>query len=437
MGIKSSAMKTEDNLSKVRIIVFTRFPVPGHVKTRLIPELGADGAAKLQRRMTEFTVKQIRQTGIKMDIRFTGGSEFQVREWLGPDGKYTPQGAGDLGARMERAFKDAFNEGAEKVLVVGSDCPDNRAANMLKALKLLNDRRCVLGPATDGGYYLIGLSEPRPGLFRDVDWGTERVLKQTVEKLDHYTVLPALNDVDDPGDVPLQISVIIPAINEENFIQPAVEAAMNGFYTETIVADGGSGDRTREIALQAGARVIQSRAGRAIQMNVGAQHAKGDIFVFLHADSFLPPGWDYQVRRVMKQPRVILGYFDFAINGSFPGKQWIEWGANVRSRLLKRPYGDQGLFIRRNDFFDIGGFPEVPILEDVLFVKQARGRGMTGGTGVPLPTSGRRWLKYGVINTTIFNQMVLIAACLGADLENLRDIYRKGKNPLTAFLHRN
>jgi hypothetical protein len=133
---------------------------------------------------------------------------------------------------------------------------------------------------------------------------------------------------------------------------------------------------------------------------------------------------------------VTLGYFDFAINGSFPGKKWIEWGANVRSRLLKRPYGDQGLFIRRNDFFDMGGFPEVPILEDVLFVKEARRRGGTVGTGIPLPTSGRRWLKYGVINTTIFNQMVLVAACLGADLNNLRDVYRKGKNPLSALLNR-
>ena len=429
-------MKTKDNMSDVRIIVFTRFPVPGHVKTRLMAELGADGAAELHRRMTEFTVTQIRQTGIKMEIRFTGGSESQMREWLGPDGKYTPQGTGDLGARMERAVEDAFNQGEKKVLVVGSDCPDNRAANMLQAVKLLNDGPCVLGPAADGGYYLIGLCEPRPDLFRDVDWGTERVFKQTVEKLDQYTVLPALNDVDGPGDVPPQISVIIPAINEEDFIQSLVKASLSGFYTETIVADGGSGDHTREIASQAGARVFQSRVGRAVQMNVGAQHAKGDIFVFLHADSVLLPGWDYQVRHVMKQPQVTLGYFDFAINGSFPGKKWIEWGANVRSRLLKRPYGDQGLFIRRNDFFDMGGFPEVPILEDVLFVKEARRRGGAVGTGIPLATSGRRWLKYGVINTTIFNQMVLVAACLGADLNNLRDVYRKGKNPLSALLHR-
>ena len=98
-------------------------------------------------------------------------------------------------------------------------------------------------------------------------------------------------------------------------------------------------------------------------MNVGAQHAKGDIFVFLHADSVLLPGWDYQVRHVMKQPQVTLGYFDFAINGSFPGKKWIEWGANVRSRLLKRPYGDQGLFIRRNDFFDMGDFQRCRFLK--------------------------------------------------------------------------
>lgn len=429
-------MKTKDNLSKVRIIVFTRFPVPGHAKTRLIPALGADGAAELQRRMTEFTIKQVRQTGIKMEIRFTGGSESQMREWLGPDGKYTHQGPGDLGARMARAFADAFNDGAEKVLVVGSDCPDNRTENMLKALKSMDDTRCVLGPATDGGYYLIGLREPCPELFRDVDWGTERVFKQTAGKLDHYTVLPALSDVDKPGDIPPRISVIIPAVNEEAYLKPAVKAALNGFNTETIVADGGSCDRTREIASLAGARVIQGRIGRAVQMNYGAQHANGDILVFLHADSVLPPGWDYQVRRVMRQPRVILGYFGFAINGSFSGRHWIEWGANLRSHLLKRPYGDQGLFIRRNDFFEMAGFPVVPILEDVLFVKQARNRGLTVCTGVPLPTSGRRWLKYGVINTTILNQIVLISAYLGADLDKLREVYRNGKNPLFALLRK-
>ncbi|MEZ4579914.1 MAG: glycosyltransferase [Desulfobacterales bacterium] len=95
-----------------------------------------------------------------------------------------------------------------------------------------------------------------------------------MEKLDQYTVLPALGDVDEPGDVPLQISVIIPAINEEDYLQSLVKAAQNGFYTETIVADGGSGDRTQEIASQAGATVLQSRVGRAVQMNYGAQHAK-------------------------------------------------------------------------------------------------------------------------------------------------------------------
>ena len=110
-----------------------------------------------------------------------------------------------------------------------------------------------------------------------------------------------------------KFSVIIPAINEEDFIQSLVKASLSGFYTETIVADGGSGDHTREIASQAGARVFpKARVGRAVQMNVGAQHAKGDIFVFLHADSVLLPGWDYQVRHVMKQPQVTLGYFDFA-----------------------------------------------------------------------------------------------------------------------------
>ena len=384
--------------------------------------------------MTEFTVSQIRQTGMPMEIRFTGGLESQMREWLGSDGEYTPQGPGNLGARLERAVLNAFGEGVEKLIVVGSDCPDNRLTNLLNAVKALDDAPCVLGPAADGGYYLIGLRKPRPDLFRDVDWGTERVFRQTVEKLDHYKVLPTLGDVDTPGDIPPRISVIIPAIDEEACIGSAVKAARNGFNAETIVVDGGSRDRTGEMASQAGARVIQGSPGRALQMNCGARHAKGDIFLFLHADSVLPPGWDYHVRQLMKHPRMIMGYFRFAITGAFAGKQLVEWGANWRSRLLKRPYGDQGLFLRKKDFFEIKGFPAVPILEDVFLVRQARARGNIACTDIALPTSGRRWRKYGVIRTTILNQTILIAACLGADLDQLKDVYREGKNPLAALL---
>jgi len=108
-----------------QLIVFTRFPMPGKTKTRLIPHLGADGAARLQREMTEHTVRQARKTGAKIEIRYTGGSAGQMCNWLGKDLHYAEQGGGDLGERMAHAFEEAFAGGAERVVLVGSDCPSN------------------------------------------------------------------------------------------------------------------------------------------------------------------------------------------------------------------------------------------------------------------------------------------------------------------------
>lgn len=427
-------MNSKGLFHDARIIVFTRFPLPGQAKTRLIPSLGADGAAGLQRRMTEFTVAQVLRTGIQMEIRFTGATDSRMREWLGPEGYYTPQGEGDLGERMNRAFEDAFRNGAKKALIIGCDCPDNRSSNIMTAFRQLEDTSCVIGPAADGGYYLIGLNAPRPDLFRDIDWGTKSVFRQTVEKFNDYALLPVLSDVDETQDVPPGISVIIPALNEESCVGATVESVLKGFNTEAIVVDGGSIDKTGEAARKAGAGLFSTGPGRALQMNFGAKQATGDILLFLHADSALPPEWDCHVRQVMKQPGTRLGHFAFAISGPFPGRRWVEFGTNMRARLLKRPYGDQGLFLRREEFFELGGYPEVPILEDVFLVKQAKKQGRVRCANAGLATSGRRWMKYGVIRTTLVNQAVLVAAFLGADLYKLRNAYRTGMIPVSALM---
>ncbi len=432
----TSMIQKPCDTQRVQIIIFTRFPLPGKTKTRLIPSLGPEGAADIQRKMTEFTVGQAAQTGFPIQIRYTGGTVAQMREWLGEQYEYARQSDGDLGARLKNAFAEAFERGAKKVLAVGCDCPDYRAENIRDTVKLLDKSSCVIGPATDGGYYQIGLCRFNPDLFDNVAWGTETVLRQTLAKINEYKLLPVLSDVDEPDDIPAKISVIIPVLNEEEHIESTVKQAMEGFETETIVIDGGSDDGTRDRARQVGARVFRTPACRATQMNYGANQATGDILLFLHADSALPPAWDCHIRQVIKMPDTILGYFRFAINGSFAGKRWIETGTNIRSRFLKKPYGDQGLFLKKNTFTRLKGFPEVPILEDVLIVKEAKKMGHIRCASSVLLTSGRRWRKLGWFRTMYINQSVLLLARLGVDLDKLNHVYRNGKNPVLVFFEK-
>jgi hypothetical protein len=430
MVVENPAMKSAHQSYKdARIVIFTRFPVAGRAKTRLIPHLGAVGAADLQRKMTEYTLLQAIRTGVEIEVRYTGGTKDQVSKWLGTELIYTDQGDGDLGERMARAFREHFETGAKRVVVIGCDCPDNRIVNLKDALNLLSRTTCVLGPAVDGGYYLIGMNRFYPEAFTGINWGTTSVLSQTIRKIVNYRLLPVLNDVDEPADIPLNISVIIPVLNEEKTIKDLVHQALDGFNIEIIVVDGGSTDQTKMLASDSGAIVIDSKPGRALQMNIGAQAATGDLLFFLHADSSLPAEWDLHIRRLMKSPDVSLGFFRFAISESFTGKKWVEWGTNIRSRIFRRPYGDQGFFLRKSDFGDMGGYPEVPILEDVMLVKKAKKTGSIRCADIPLATSGRRWKKLGFIKTTLINQAVLLAAQFGFDLEHLSSAYRSGKNP--------
>lgn len=424
--MKKSPEASGDNAA---IVLFTRYPVAGRVKTRLIATLGAQGAASLQQRMTEFALRQARATGVRVQIRFTGAPLERMRAWLGEAYDYADQGGGDLGERMQRAFDAAFRGGATSVIVMGCDCPDNRAANLAACLRLLKKHDCVIGPACDGGYYLIGLSRSRPELFRDMPWGTSAVLAKTLAVAGACPLLDTLPDIDRPADLPPRISVIVPTLNEAANIERCLYSVQRGFAIECLVVDGGSRDDTAAVARRARAAVVASAPGRAAQMNAGAALATGDILLFLHADSELPDEWDRHVRQAMRDPRTSLGYFRFKIRENLPGRRWLERGTNLRARLRGRPYGDQGLFVRKDTFARLGGFPDVPILEDLLFVEMAKKLGRLQQIAQPLITSGRRWAQYGMVRTTLLNQIILAAAAMGADPHALKAAYAKGKIP--------
>jgi rSAM/selenodomain-associated transferase 1 len=196
------------------IIIFSRYPQPGLTKTRLIPELGADGAANIQRTMTEQIVQTARQLvhdrQILISLYHDGGSHQQMEQWLGHDLLYHEQTGVDLGQKMMFAFEDAWCRGLRRTVLIGSDCPDIDCQLITDALVALQNNQLVLGPATDGGYYLIGTTSDLPAnklslLFTDIAWGTSDVFQKTIDRAHDAgittSILKELHDIDHPRDL--------------------------------------------------------------------------------------------------------------------------------------------------------------------------------------------------------------------------------------------
>jgi rSAM/selenodomain-associated transferase 2/rSAM/selenodomain-associated transferase 1 len=436
-----------------RLIVFTRFPEPGKTKTRLIPVLGAAGAARLQRRMTEHTsaiaATADRRPGLTVEVRHEGGSKVLMQQWLGPQFIYRPQGPGDVGRRMARAFEAAFQDGAGVTVVIGSDIPQISAEIIQQAFDGLQKNDLVFGPARDGGYYLIGMKNTLPvetcsRLFDGINWGTREVLSQTLQKAEasglRFILLETLGDVDRPADLHIwretektalkpspaqKISIIIPALNEAATIARTVSHLTGGEHLKVIVVDGGSTDGTAELAASQGVKVIHSKPGKAVQMNAGAAAAVGDILVFLHADTLLPGGFGDQIVSALNQKGVAAGAFQLSIDSNAAGLRIIEHVANWRSRLLKLPYGDQALFMKTSLFEQTGGFPDLPIMEDYILVRRLKRKGKIVILPAAVVTSPRRWLHLGILKTWLINQLIVIAYYLGATPQQLARFYRR------------
>lgn len=196
---------TNNNMKKC-LIIFTRYPEPGKTKTRLIPVLGAEGAANLHRQLTETVITQVQELqDVLIEVHFTGGNQQLMQTWLGENITYRQQSQGDLGSRIATAFQTAFNQGIEKVVIIGSDCPTLNSQIIAEAFAAVSQYELVLGPATDGGYYLIGLKRLIPELFTGINWGTSEVLQKTVKIAENlklaFTYLPTLSDIDRPEDL--------------------------------------------------------------------------------------------------------------------------------------------------------------------------------------------------------------------------------------------
>jgi len=535
------------------LLIFGRYPIPGRTKTRLIPALGALGAAELHRRLTEETVATARryaldqarrryssdQNGgeLRKDSRscrwrsfteeplsisfyYDGGTEAQFENWLGASVDYKNGGAdlqsnrvdfhrqtdGDLGQKMRAAIASSFRRGADKVVLVGTDLPDLTSTHLMDAFNALNSHDLVLGPSMDGGYWLVGLRRggmrinnaeldctrgssvsdlienrsTESDIFDGIDWSTERVFSQTLTAACRLGLkvaqLDLLNDLDTPDDLyafyhknrePAEIvkspdmkqtlcvdlstgvrqtanmrkkmakspeiakkpviSVIIPALNEAAHIADTIDSARHE-ASEIIVVDGGSRDSTVAIAAQKGVRVVTGARGRAAQQNLGAEVALGEILLFLHADTLLPPDYAEVIFMAFLNRRAVAGAFRFRTDSHNPILRLISAGVNLRSQWLKMPYGDQALFFRRSVFEEAGRFPQSPVAEDLLlirklFMKKELHNRELAILPVSVTTSARRWHSIGIVRTTIINIIILSGIMLGVSPGQLAWLY--------------
>ena len=421
--------------------MFTRYPIPGRAKTRLIPTLGSLEAAHLQRRMTEQTIdiagKFARsRNDLDMEVRYTDAAANKMRNWLGGAIRLIPQQGCDLGRRMAGAMADAFDQGCKRVVIIGADCPSLSSQDLQEAFDALDSCETVIGPSTDGGYWLIGATGPF-NLFEDIQWSTPTVFPRTMELADRaglsVKLLCEKTDIDTAEDLqnmPAELrangpwlSIIVPALNEEANIEACLKSAQVN-KVELIVVDGESCDATVRIARELGAEVISCPPGRARQMNRAGRIAHCEVLLFLHGDTILPEGFEANIFDALSDRRVVAGAFKHKSDLNGPGIWVLEKLINFRSKYLKLPFGDQAIFVRREQFEAIGGYEDLPIAEDLFLIRKLKTCGRITTLSVEVVTSGRRWQKLGLLKTTLINQLIIVGCLLGVKPALLARLYR-------------
>jgi len=219
------------------------------------------------------------------------------------------------------------------------------------------------------------------------------------------------------------ISVIIPTLNEREEIGNSVHALGVDPEVEIVVVDGGSDDGTVELAGRIAQRVIHAGRGRAEQFNAGARQASGDILVFLHADTTLPPGALDAIRECVARPETAGGAFRIRLDSANIPLRLIAWAINLRSRWLGLPFGDQVYFLRRELFEEMRGFRPLEIMEDVDFVRRLGQRGRIAILPQAVRTSDRRWRANGALRTTLVNWIALFMYAISIHPSRIRRFY--------------
>jgi rSAM/selenodomain-associated transferase 2 len=221
------------------------------------------------------------------------------------------------------------------------------------------------------------------------------------------------------------LTIIIPTLNEaENLTRLLPRVLATCPQAEIVLVDGGSSDDTREMVSRfSRVRFLASAPGRARQMNSGARAAQGTNLLFLHADTFLPPGTQAAIREALADPGVVGGRFDVRFDSERPIFRIIAALMNFRSRLSGISTGDQALFVRRRTFEDLGGYPDIPLMEDVEFTRRLKRQGRLACLRPRVITSARKWEREGVLRTILLMWILRFLYFAGANPARLHACY--------------
>lgn len=371
-----------------------------------------------------------------------------LRQQHGWRRELVPQRDGDLGNKLRQAVDELRSQGVRRAVLIGSDCPelDERILNL--AFESLDSHQICFSPALDGGYTLLGLdleqryADALACLFKNIDWGTDRVLAQSLAAVAgkglHVRLLQATADVDRPEDLAVwnsrrlgqqrpacKISVIVPVFGSEPLLKAAIKSGQCDAEIEIIVSAAGESWNALQTAAESKVQYLASKPGRARQMNQAAAIARGEWLLFLHADTQLPQNYAAAVQRVLEEPTNSAGAFRLHIDSKRWQARLVEYSVQLRSRFWGLPYGDQALFLRRATFRQLGGFPDWPLMEDYELARRLRKLGRLVICAESVCTSARRWERLGFLRTTLINQFIVLAYRIGVPLKYLARIYRR------------